>query len=291
MDAAFLRTLLLVVDVGSMAEAARRLNITPGAVAQQVRAMERELGTSLIARAGRTVKPTDAGVRVAERMRELVKGYDDLRDLAAGDTISGELKLGTINTALHSDVPDILMRLVHRHPQVKVFIRSATSMELYDEVLRGDLDAAVCIHPQFSVPKVLGWHLLREEPLVVLAHSRMSKRHPHELLMTEPFIRYDRSQWGGRQAERYLRAAGITPIERFELSSLTAIAMMVDRGLGVSLVPNAAPLLPTGLHLAKLVPPLPAEKRRIGRLWSRTSIRSRLIGVLIEASAPTKHRR
>jgi len=177
------------------------------------------------------------------------------------------------------------MRLVGRHPQVRVFIRPGASMELYDEVLRGDLDAAICIDPQFSLPKALGWRLMREEPLVVLAPSRLAKRPPHDLLQREPFIRYDRSQWGGRQAERYLRAAGITPIERFELSSLTAIAMMVDRGLGVSLVPDAAPPLPAGLRLAKLIPPLPSEKRHVGLLWSRSSVRSQLIKLLLEAVA------
>lgn len=283
MDTTFLRTYLLVVDMGSMAEAARRLNITPGAVAQQVRAMEREFGTPLIARAGRTVKPTDAGNRVIGRMRELVKGLGEIRDLAAADSVIGEIRLGTINTALHSFMPNVLMRLVRAHPQLKFFIRPGASMELYDEVLAGDLDAAICIDPQFQLPKTLGWKLVREEPLVVLAPSRFSKRHPHELLEQEPFIRYDRSQWGGRQAERYLRAAGIVPNERFELSSLVAIALMVNGGLGVSLVPDAALPLPSGLRLAKLTPPLPSEKRQIGLLWSRSSARPQLIKLLLDA--------
>lgn len=283
MDINFLRTYLLVVDLGSMAEAARRLDITPGAVAQQIRAIERTIGAPLLARAGRTVKPTDAGSRVIDRARELVKGVGDLRDLAAGDSVSGELRLGTINTALHSSLPDIFTRLVQRHPKVKVFVSSGTSMALYDAVLSGDLDAAICIDPQFPVPKALGWRLLHEEPLVVLAPQRLARRQAHDLLANEPFVRYDRSQWGGRQAERYLRAAGITPHERFELSSLTAIAMMVDRGLGVSLVPDAVLPLPAGMRLAKLVPPLRSEPRRIGLLWSRSSVRSQLIRLLHEA--------
>jgi len=47
----------------------------------------------------------------------------------------------------------------------------------------------------------------------------MAGRDPHELLATEPLIRYDRQQWGGRQADQYLRVAGIVPRERFELNA------------------------------------------------------------------------
>ncbi|MBN9429820.1 MAG: LysR family transcriptional regulator [Burkholderiales bacterium] len=283
MDSNFLHTFLLVVDTGSMAEAARRLNITAGAVAQQIHALERELAVELVARAGRTVKPTDAGSRVVERARALVKAHIDLKDVANGDSISGELKLGAINTALQSYLPGIIAHLARKHPQMRVVIRAGAAMELYDAVLQGDLDAAICIDPQFRLPKVLGWRLIREEPLVVLAPRRFANREPHELLQTESFIRYARSQWGGRQAEHYLRAAGIAPRERFELSSLTAIALMVDRGLGVSLVPDAALLLPGNIRLAKLRTPLPSEPRRIGVVWSRSSVRTRLIKLFLQA--------
>ena len=53
MDIHFLGNLLLVVDTGSMAEAARRVGVTPAAIAQQVQALERELGVPLLVRAGR----------------------------------------------------------------------------------------------------------------------------------------------------------------------------------------------------------------------------------------------
>ena len=62
MDTQFLNTFVTVVDHGSMAAAARLLNITPAAVAQQVRTLEREIGAPLIARAGRTVSVTEEGI-------------------------------------------------------------------------------------------------------------------------------------------------------------------------------------------------------------------------------------
>ncbi|WP_418145880.1 LysR family transcriptional regulator [Variovorax paradoxus] len=284
METAYLQSFLLVVESGSMSEAARRLDLTPAAVAQQIRTLERELGAPLLARAGRTVQPTEAGHQLVQRARNLLREVNDIKALLGSDTAGGELLVGTINTAIHSLLPDILARFVKTHPGVKVFLQSGTTATLYKAVQQGDLDAAVCLYPPYVLAKTFDWSLLREEPLVLLAPSRLARRDPHELLRTSPLIRYDRNLGGGKQADRYLRAAGIVPQERFELSSLLAIAMMVDRGLGVSLVPDIASPLLDGQRVAKIALPLPSEPRRFGVLWQRASPRLRLIQGFVDSA-------
>ncbi|MEJ8850410.1 LysR substrate-binding domain-containing protein [Variovorax rhizosphaerae] len=286
METAYLQSFLLVVESGSMSEAARRLDLTPAAIAQQIRTLERELNVPLLARAGRTVQPTEQGHQLVQRARSVLREVSDIKALLDSDAAGGELLIGTINTALHSVLPDILAHFVKAYPGVKVFLQSGTTATLHKAVQQGELDAAVCLHPSFVLPKTFDWSLLREEPLVLLAPSRLARRDPHELLRTSPLIRYDRNLGGGKQADRYLRAAGIVPQERFELSSLLAIAMMVDRGLGVSLVPDIASLLLAGQRIAKIALPLHSEARRFGILWLRSSPRLRLIQGLV-ASART----
>ena len=238
MDTQFLNTFVVVADRGSMAAAARVLNITPAAVAQQIRTLERELGAPLIARAGRTVSLTEEGSRILQRARDLLRDVADMRSVANDSEVSGELRLGACPTALAGMLPDILARMVEAFPQINVYIRPGYSAELYRAVETGELDAAVVLQAPYNLPKTCDWQLLREEPLVMIAPARLAGRDPHELLRTEPLIRYDRNQWGGRVADDYLRRAGIVPRERFELNGLNAIAVMVDRGLGVSLVPD-----------------------------------------------------
>ena len=53
MDTQFLQSFVMVVDCGSMAEAARRLDLTPAAVAARVKSLEEAMGTTLVRRAGR----------------------------------------------------------------------------------------------------------------------------------------------------------------------------------------------------------------------------------------------
>ncbi len=286
----FLRTFIYVVDRGSMAAAARHLNITPAAVAQQIRTLERELGAPLVARAGRTVAVTEEGARILQRARDILRDVTDLRSAANDLSVSGELRLGACPTALAGMLPDVLARMVTTLPQINVFIKPGYSAELYAEVEQGNLDAAIVLQAPFALPKTCNWEVLREEPLVVLAPQHMAHRDPHELLAGEPLIRYDRHQWGGRQADEYLRRVGITPRERFELNALNAIAVMVDRGLGVSLVPDWAQPWPAGVRLARIPLPEPAEPRRIGIVWSHASVRSRLVTALREECRATARR-
>lgn len=221
----------------------------------------------------------------------LLREVDELRSWINQAEEMHELRIGTINTALHSLLPDALARFTNAHPDVSVHIRSALSGELFEAVKQLELDAAVCLHPPFALPKTFAWELLRQEPLVVLARARDRQMDPHELLRTRPLIRYDRSLGGGKQADDYMRKNGITPaLERFELSSLLAIAMMVDRGLGVSLIPDIASPLTARLQVAKLALPIPSEPRKFGVLWRRASPCAGLIKSFLEharAAAPT----
>lgn len=281
MELTFLKSFVLAVEGGSMAEAARRQNLTPAAIAQQIRTLERDLGAALLIRSGRTVKPTPAGHRLLAQASELLRQWNTLQTLVREDEVVGELRLGTINSALHTLLPRVLGRLASAYPDVHVFIRSGLSQQLVQAVRQEELDAAICLHPEYALPKTLVWEQLREEPLVVLAPAALADRDPVQLLRTQPFIRYDRSLGGGKQAERYLRAHGIVPQERFELSSLLAIAMMVHEGLGVSLIPHMDSPLTAGLDLAHLRLRDLEETRRFGVLWPRGSARSRLISAFV----------
>jgi DNA-binding transcriptional LysR family regulator len=282
MDTRFLESFLTVVDSGSVAEAARRLNLTTAGVLQRLRALEAEIGRPLLARSGRRLAPTAAGVAVSGHARRLLAEVRNLVTVAAEETLAGELRLGAVPTAITGLLPDLMTAMQEAHPRIEITIMPGSSGELYARVLDGHLDAAITVQPHFALSKACDWRTLREEPLIVLTPSWMAGRHAHAVLAAEPFIRYSRTSWGGRLAEAYLRKARIRPHERFELVTLDAIAVLVDRGLGVSLVPDWARPWPEGLSLAPL--PLPGEApiRRLGLVWGRISRRIRLVQALTD---------
>jgi DNA-binding transcriptional LysR family regulator len=287
MDTRFLESFVAVVEQGSLAEAARRLNLTSAAVAQRIRALENEIGVRLLFRSGRTVRPTQSGAAILAHARDFLGHVRDLKSIAANDTPSGELRLGAVQSAKAGLLPNILSGMAKKYPQIEIHIVGDMPAPLYANVLSGELDAAIIVKPPFPIPKTCDWRVLRKEPLIVLTSASASVRDPHVALTSEPFIRLDRTGWAGRLVDGYLRHAHLRPKERFELDGLEAIAIMVDRGLGVSLLPDWSPPWPEGLSLRKLPVPDHSFTRYIGLLWTRASLRAGLVHAFLEVAETT----
>lgn len=286
MDTRYLQSFVAVVELGSMAEAARRLDLTPAAIAARVKALELDIGAPLVRRSGRSVRPTETGLRMLDRARNLLREVRDLR-AAADDGVSlGELRMGVFASAMTGVLPPVLKRLYDKYPALSVFVAPGSSVELCRQVATGALDAAVVVEPQFTMGKGCAWSLLIEERLVVVAPKCLKDRSAHDLLTHEPFIRYDRSVLGGQLADRYLRDQGIVVRQRLEIDSLMAIAAFVGQGLGVALLPDWAPMWNGGFDIVGIALPERAPIRRVGIVWAKQGPRAALAqALLVEAQA------
>jgi DNA-binding transcriptional LysR family regulator len=284
----YLDSFVTVAECGSMAEAARRLNVTPTGLAQRMRVLERDFGMKLIARSGRTVRLTEGGARLLSHAKQFLREARDLRAATLGDEFTGGLRLGAIATAVTGLLPPMLAKLVERHPKIDIFIEAGVSRDLYHQLLGDKLDAALIIEPPFAIPKSFTRRVLREEPLVVLAPRALAHVDPLQLLSEEPLIRYDRRNWGGSLADQYLQQNGIHPHERFELDVLDGILALVGLGLGVSLVPDWARQTPLPAGVVLLALPDGAPCRRLVMLWPARSAHGRLLDGLLVQSAESE---
>jgi len=276
----FIDSFVTVVECGSVAEAARRLNITPTALAQRISSLEAEFGCPLVVRSGRTVRPTEGGLRLAAGARNLQRSLRELRAAVLGNDVPMQFRLGSISTALAGWLPRRLEALVRRHPEVDIHIEAGVSRDLYHALLHDRLDVALIVAPPFELPKSLSWRMVREERLIVLAHKRFEHAEPLALLASEPLIRYDRQNWGGSLADQYLQAQRIQPRERVELDELQALELLVGLGLGVSLVPDWARASPLPENLVALQLPGDAPNRAIGLAWPTGSAHASFVDLL-----------
>lgn len=267
MDTKYMQSFVAVVEAGSFAQAARRLDLTSAAVAARIKALEEDLGVSLVKRSGRSVKPTESGIRILEDTRAIVRSVRDLRALANDGGQPGELRIGCFVSALTNVLPRILKRLYDIYPNASIFVTPGASIELCRKVASGELDAAIVVEPQFTVPKTCEWHAFMDEPLVVVAPESMKHEDPHHLLATQPFIRYDRSVYGGQLADRYLKDHDIRPKQRLEIDGVLAIAALIHEGLGVSLIPDWSATWKS-LAIACIALPGRAPVRRNGLVWN-----------------------
>lgn len=287
MDSRFLQSFVSVVELGSIAEAARHLDMTPATIAQRVRALEADIGSQLIVRSGRTVRPTVAGTRILARARSVLRELRDLRSAASDTELpAGPLRLGAIPTGLTGILPLLLKDWVRRHPQIGIYVEPGSSTALHGRVMAGELDAAILVHPSFDLPKTSSWHALRREPLVLLTPARMKVASALDTIAREPFIRYDRQVVGGKMADDYLRLLGVRPNARVELDGIEYIAKLVAEGLGVSVLPDWAVIGTPHRDLKKWPLPPPCPARTVGLLWQRATVRAPLVDALVQIARP-----
>lgn len=278
MDVRFLETFVLVAQLGSIAEAARHQGLTPASVAQRLAVLETEMGGKLVTRSGRTVCPTEAGLRVLERAQSVIREVRDLRSAVSHSSLpAGPLRLGATPTAMTAMLPAVLKRWVAEHPDIAIYIEPGSTTALHARVMEGELDAAVLVQPLFEIAKSAAWHTLRREPLVLVTSVSMSVQNPLHTLSTEPYIRYDRSVIGGRLAEDYLRRLKIQPQVRFELDGIANIARLVAEGLGVSILPDCPMTDMPAQSVRKWELPKPRPSRTVGVLWLRAQVRAALV--------------
>jgi DNA-binding transcriptional LysR family regulator len=284
MDTRFLESFIAIADCGSIAEAARRFNLTPAAMAQRLRALEDELGHDLVQRAGRTVRPTAAGLAVLRHAPAVIDSVHDLRSVAAMGEPAGQLRIGATATTMLGLLPAAIARLRVSHPRIEYYLQPGSSAALYRALAEAELDAAVIVRPTFAIPKALNWRTIREERMLLIAAEGVDLSDPHRAIREQPFIRYDRNQWGGQIVERDLHRNRLKVQEWLELDALDAIATMVSQGLGVAIVPDWAPPWPEGLRLQRLALP-GCEPRETGILWSSSSARLAAIRAFVTCCA------
>jgi DNA-binding transcriptional LysR family regulator len=166
-----------------------------------------------------------------------------------------------------------------------VHLTPGVSEALYQQVVNGELDAAIIVRPHhFTIPKSCNWQLLLEEEFIVLKSASIETEDPLELVRQQPFIRYDRRHWDGQIADRYLVELGVQPQERFEMDGIEAIAALVEKRLGVSLVPNSYPLRSINYNIVKVALGSGAPYREIIFLSNRSSPNSRFLEILYQCA-------
>lgn len=139
--------LLAVAEHGGVAAAARALTFTPPAVSQQLAALERQLGTSLVDRSGRTAVLTPTGLRLAEHAQAVLAGLEaaeaEIVSLARPDgAVVDELTVAAVPTLGRTLVPEVVRRCA-AETQLTLRIEQLEPEESLPAVARGEVDIAL----------------------------------------------------------------------------------------------------------------------------------------------------
>ncbi len=162
-----LRYFLVVAEELSFTRAAERLHVAQPAVSAQIRALERDVGVTLLRRTTRRVELTEAGRSLADDTRRLLDGLDTAwaRARRVGEGLSGRLRIAYTASTAFEALGLILDELEARAPELQVSATQVWATEAELAVLSGDADLALerlpSPHPDLSE------HVLRQERLAV----------------------------------------------------------------------------------------------------------------------------
>ena len=237
-----LQTLIAVAQHGTFAGAGAHMGLTQSAVSAQIQRLEEHLGFALFDRTGRSAALNAAGKRTLALAQELLSMYARLGDQSGMAEKSGLLNLGAIASAQVSLLPGALALFRRDFPAWRIRIVPGVSLNLLAQVDSDEIDSAVIIRPPFALSSDLQWQPLVTEPFVLLVPDAHAHLHWRDVICAEPFIRYDRRSFGGRQVERFLRRMRLEVRDAIECDELQVIVELVARGMGVALLPEAAAL-------------------------------------------------
>jgi DNA-binding transcriptional LysR family regulator len=259
-------TFLAVATFGGFHRAAEALRISQPAVSARIRSLEESLGVRLFARsrgglvvseAGRTFRPhAEALLRTASLARQAVH--------EAQPATGVPLQIAAALSISVYFLPDVLKRFQRLHPNVIISIRPGHSKEVLDMVLNEEAEIGLARSLQHPEVETIS---LREDPLLLVAHPRRGPPHTSrahlEKVASWPLIFYDRGSSDWTLTHSLFRRAGLVPNVALEVDSIETAKRMVERGLGLSFLPQLAVGRELHLHqltAVKLVDAEPLER-------------------------------
>ena len=232
-----------IVRLGNMRRAADAISISQPALTARLQALERELGAALFRRTNTGMVLTTAGrafLPHADRAIEAIRSGGALvRELEHG--VIGELALAVAPAVSAYVLPEVLVRFTEQHPDVRLRVRTGHSEEIVDLVARGEVELGIV--RQLSDTRVRSRPLYEDE-LVLIARPD----HPFSVagrvdvseIKHAQLILFDRTSSYYELTKALFRVAGVVPRGVTEVDNIEAAKRMVERGLGVALLPGTA---------------------------------------------------
>ncbi|CAB3894910.1 LysR family transcriptional regulator [Achromobacter anxifer] len=273
-----LRTLVAVLDAGSLTAAAPKVFLSQSSVSEQMRKLEERAGQPLLLRGKAGVVATPAGERLLAHARGILalsdEAYRDLRGVA----LRGQLRLCITDYFRPGDVARMLRRLNEQYPQVRLHVTIMKSGAIEAAYERGEIDVGISmrIMERGAARGRASGALLRREPLLWMSADGAAA--PEEGVL--PLLVLPETCALRQYVERLLSRRDVPYSVAHVASGVAGLQLAVAAGLGVACLNESA----LGAGMARLhAPGLPALPMAEFRLLPARAGESEFIGLAREA--------
>jgi DNA-binding transcriptional LysR family regulator len=268
-------------EEGTFTAAAERCHVAQPSLSSSIAQLEREVGTLLFHRVGRSIRPTPACDALLPLARDALRALDAaLSSVSAGpSTVRGRVELAVQPTLIVRPTIGLIERLRDRHPDVTVRLMSPADDEsVSDLVESGRCELAIGEGP---VAGHLSWIPIGIEEFAIVFPPRT--RVPTGMAISALDGRAMVAPPPGSPTRAVLddacAVAGVSPRIVVEADHRDALVPLVLAGVGAALLPVSS--LPAALPSEATVVRLPAIRRTVG-LIHRTAPLTPAATALIE---------
>ena len=241
MENPLLKYLALVrtVEEGSFTAAARSMGYAQSSVSKMIADLEKEWGMTLLERSKSGVCLTSAGEQMMPYIRKLLNEYAGLEGQVdrLNGLETGVVRIGTFASVAINILPDIFARLKADYPGIAYELLLGDYDEIEDWISEGRVDCGFLRLPTLTEFETI--ELIKDEYKVVLPPGHplaKNKSVKIEELDGEPFLLLEH---GGRtEVSDLLESYHVKPDIAFTTWEDYAIMAMVEKGLGVSILPD-----------------------------------------------------
>jgi DNA-binding transcriptional LysR family regulator len=255
-----LECLVVIMEQESLTQAAGVLHLSQSALSHQIAAVERELGTAVIERLPRGIRPTAAGLAAAVEARVALAAAD--RAVVAGKRAAagagGRVRIACAETMTAWVLVPVLRAWRRRHPGVELDVKEYTSADrMAEELAAGQADLTVGPRPTQAEGDM---QVLGQEEIVVVASDRhrftQLDRVPLTELAGEPLVGYHPANGFAVWLDQFAAGHGMAlPAPALRTGSPRTAAQLAAAGMGVALVPFSALTPRPGAAIRSLDPP------------------------------------
>jgi DNA-binding transcriptional LysR family regulator len=241
MNLRFVEAFYWVASLKSVTRAAEKLFLTQSAMSSRIAALEEELGVLLLDRRDRQFRLTVAGLRFFTYAQQFLELQREVKaEIGSGAPQAMTLRLGAIESVLHSWLIPLVEKLRADHPGLELALTVETTPVLLDQIRRGALDLIFAALP--ASMDGLRNRALPPMEMVFVGNPKQQRRRMYHLadLGDLDILTFQRGSQPHAALVDLFRQKQLEPRRVHTISSISAMTQLVEGGFGVATLPLAA---------------------------------------------------
>lgn len=241
MNLRFVESFYWAVTLKSVTRAADKMFLTQSAVSSRLSALEDELGVLLLDRRDKQFRLTLAGTRFFRHAQRLLDLQRDVKsEMGQSKRLAVTLRIGAIESVLHSWLVPWIEQLRLDHPGLSLELSVDTTPTLLDQINRGVQDLVFAALP--ATGDTILTKPLQAMEMAFIGNKALHRKRTYALsdLCEHELLTFQRGSQPHVHLVNVFNEAGTWPKRIHTISSISAMAQLVQGGFGIATLPLQA---------------------------------------------------